>query len=150
MSELGLRADQLYGEAGRQVLAARSRDLFVHIDSVLDTDQPERVHKMRVATRRLRAGLEVFGDCFPRKRTRRALAAVKALAAELGERRDCDVQIELLRTLRRDAARAERRAIDELLAQLRDEQRRANRGLARALVRAEDEKLEKQLRRLAQ
>jgi CHAD domain-containing protein len=148
MTDLGLRADQSYGRAGRKVIAARSADLFVHIDSVLDTDQPERVHKMRVATRRLRAGIEVFADCFPRKRTRRVLADVKALAAKLGERRDCDVQIELLNHLRRDAGRSERRAIDGLLDELRGEQRAANRRLAKALARAEDAKLEQRLRRL--
>jgi CHAD domain-containing protein len=149
MSELELSADQSYAEAGRQVVAARSRDLFSHIDGVLDTDHPERVHKMRVATRRLRAGIEVFGASFPRKRTRSALAEIKALAGELGERRDCDVQIELLGKLRRDAGRAERGAIDDLLEELQRERRVANRGLAKALAHADDAKLAKQLRRLS-
>ena len=51
---------------------------------------------MRVATRRLRAALEVFEPCFPRKRHRKALKRVKALADALGERRDRDVAIEFL------------------------------------------------------
>ena len=33
---------------------------------VLDVGDIERVHDMRVATRRLRAALEIFGPCFPR------------------------------------------------------------------------------------
>lgn len=59
-------------------------------------DEVERVHDMRVATRRLRAALEVFEACFPRKPYRKALKRVKALADALGERRDLDVEIELL------------------------------------------------------
>ncbi len=51
---------------------------------------------MRVATRRLRAALEVFEPCFPRKRFARHLKRVKALADALGERRDRDVEIEFL------------------------------------------------------
>ena len=47
---------------------------------MLDIDDPERVHDMRVATRRLRAAMEVFEPCFPRKRFRKALREVKALA----------------------------------------------------------------------
>ena len=34
--------------------------------AVLDVSDIERVHDMRVATRRLRAALEVFRPCFPR------------------------------------------------------------------------------------
>ena len=67
-------------------LAEQSRD-------VLDIGDIERVHDMRVATRRLRAALEVFEPCFPKKRYREALREVKALADALGERRDRDVTI---------------------------------------------------------
>ena len=68
---------------------------------MLDLDDIERVHDMRVATRRLRAALEVFEPCFPRKRYREALKRVKALADALGERRDRDVAIEFLAGLPR-------------------------------------------------
>jgi CHAD domain-containing protein len=148
MSELGLRADQRYCDAARRVIEARSGELRAHVDRVVDSDQPERVHKMRVATRRLRAGLEVFAACYPPRQVKKALVEVKALAAVLGERRDCDVQIELLRSLRRDAGRTERGAIDDLLDQLAGEQRDANVALAKALAGAEA-KLERRLRRLS-
>ena len=67
-------------------LAEQSRD-------VLDIGDIERVHDMRVATRRLRAALEVFEPCFPKKRYRETLREVKARADALGERRDRDVTI---------------------------------------------------------
>ena len=71
---------------------------------MLDLDDVERVHDMRVATRRLRAALEIFEPCFPRKRHRKALKQVKALADALGERRDRDVAIELLEGFAGEAA----------------------------------------------
>ena len=52
---------------------------------------------MRVASRRLRAALEVFEPCFPRKELQAACDEVKALADALGERRDRDVTIAALR-----------------------------------------------------
>ena len=54
---------------------------------------------MRVATRRLRAALEIFEPCFPPKELSAALAQVKAIADALGERRDRDVAIAALEEL---------------------------------------------------
>ena len=53
----------------------------------------EHVHDMRVATRRLRAALEIFEPCFPPKALGAALARRQAIADALGERRDRDVTI---------------------------------------------------------
>jgi CHAD domain-containing protein len=145
MADVELRADQSYREAGQTVVAARAREMFSRAEGVLDTDDPERVHKMRVATRRLRAALEVFGAAFPRKPAGAALADVKALA----ECRDCDVLIELLDSLRRDARRAELAAIDQVVSDLRDEQTEANKHLAKALARVEEVGLKRRLRKLA-
>ena len=83
------------------MVKVRAKEVFAHSDGVLDLDDVERVHDMRVATRRLRAALEIFEPCFPRKRHRKALKKVKALADALGERRDVDVEIELARGPRR-------------------------------------------------
>ena len=47
---------------------------------MLDTSDIERVHDMRVATRRLRAALEVFEPCFPAKPYAQTLREVKRLA----------------------------------------------------------------------
>ena len=72
---------------------------------VLDVDDIERVHDMRVATRRLRAALEIFGPCFPRQELKAALRQVKELADALGERRDRDVAIATLEDIRESMAR---------------------------------------------
>jgi CHAD domain-containing protein len=71
------------------------------------------------------------------------------LAAALGERRDCDVLIELLGSLRPETRRAERAAIDQLVGELQDEQLAANRHLAQALAQLEQHGLERRLRKLA-
>jgi CHAD domain-containing protein len=116
---------------------------------VLDLDEIEGVHAMRVATRRLRAALEVFGPCLERKRGRRALAEVKALAAVLGERRDRDVQLDLLARLASDSTGSERRALGLLAQELREEQHEANDDLAKALKHAKRIGLRRRLARLA-
>ena len=114
------------------------RELIEHADGVLDTTDIERVHDMRVATRRLRAALEVFEPCFPRKRFKAALREVKALADALGERRDRDVTIAALDAFA-EAIGAGRpaRASRASIAALRDEQARGEPGAGAACVTAE-------------
>ena len=149
MAAVKLRTEQSYADAGRQVVLARTTELFSRAENVLDLDDPERVHKMRVTTRRLRAALEVFRDCFPRAEANAVLREVKTLADVLGQRRDCDVLIELLDSLRAEARRSESQAIDTLVSELRGEQLEANELLATALRHVEDVRLEEKLRSLA-
>ena len=68
----------------------------------------ERVHDMRVASRRLRAVLEIFAVCFPESEYKGVLKDVKALADALGERRDPDVHIAALDALARALTPAQR------------------------------------------
>jgi CHAD domain-containing protein len=54
----------------------------------------EPVHQARVASRRIRAALRMFSDCFEPRRRARWERQVKRLTRELGAARDTDVQIE--------------------------------------------------------
>ena len=59
---MSLSAEQPYIEAAAEVIGERSQAVFEHRRKrVLDITDIEGVHEMRVATRRLRAALEVFG-----------------------------------------------------------------------------------------
>jgi CHAD domain-containing protein len=145
-----LSPEQPFGTAAATIIGERADAVFAQQrKDVLDIVEIEGVHAMRVATRRLRAALEVFAPCFDRKRAARALAEVKALAAALGERRDRDVQLELLVRLASECSGAERRAVELLAQELRSEQRLANRTLKKALAHAKRTRLRQRLARLA-
>lgn len=92
----GIGCQTPFREAAVRAVEVRADELLTLSAGVLDTDDVERVHDMRVATRRLRAAMEVFGPCFPPKRLKRALGDVKELADALGARRDPDVQLQAL------------------------------------------------------
>ena len=53
----------------------------------------EAVHDMRVASRRIRSGLIVFGPCFKPTDLERWRKAIKGVTKVLGDARDTDVQI---------------------------------------------------------
>jgi CHAD domain-containing protein len=84
---------------------------------------------MRVATRRLRAALEIFETCFPRREYRAALQEVKRLADALGERRDRDVAIASLGQIAESMSAPDRPGIETLITRLRTEQTEANEAL---------------------
>jgi len=125
-----LSADQSYAEAAARIVSVRAGELTEHAQGVLDTGDIERVHDMRVATRRLRAALEIFEPCFPGKAYREALAEVKRLADALGERRDRDVAIATLHGFSDQMPAPDRRGISSLVERLGEEQEDANRELA--------------------
>jgi CHAD domain-containing protein len=125
-----LTADDAYAEAAEKVVSVRGAELAAHAQGVLDTGDIERVHDMRVATRRLRATLEIFEPCFPAKAYGQALTEVKRLADALGERRDRDVAIAALHNFNDQMAALDRRGVASLIEQLRGEQQQANEDLA--------------------
>ena len=126
----GLRCEDSYSLAAAKVVAVRAAELAKHSEGVLDTSDIERVHDMRVATRRLRAALEIFEPCFPPKAYGDALGEVKRLADALGERRDRDVAISTLHGFNDQMPTPDRRGIASLIEQLTVEQEDANRELA--------------------
>lgn len=125
-----LSGDQPYAEAAAKVVSVRVAELAAYAEGVLDTGDIERVHDMRVTTRRLRAALEIFEPCFPAGPYREALTEVKRLADALGERRDRDVAIAALHRFSDQMAAPDRRGVASLIEQLRSEQERVNRELA--------------------
>ena len=126
--ELG--EDDPFALAAARVVAVRTAELADAAEGVLDMSDIERVHDMRVATRRLRAALEVFEPCFPKRRFRTTLKEVKALADALGERRDRDVHVVALTEFEAAIGPDDRPGIRNLISRLRDEQAQANEALA--------------------
>jgi CHAD domain-containing protein len=124
--------------AAARTVRTRTDELFEHEQGVLDTSDIERVHDMRVATRRLRAVLEIFEPCFPKGDFKTALRDVKALADVLGERRDPDVHIEAMETFEAAVQATNRPGIEALVDRLRARQARGNDALAAALERVRE------------
>ncbi len=144
----GFDCEESFAATAARVVEVRAAEVFAHSEGVLDVDEIERLHDMRVATRRLRAALEVFSACFPRKRHRKALKRVKSLADALGERRDRDVTIESLRGLLGEVPVVDRPGVEALVERLREEQAQANEELRPYVAAKRLRKLRRRLRKL--
>jgi CHAD domain-containing protein len=146
----GFDCGEPFAAAAARVIEVRAAEVFEQAPGVLDLGDVERVHDMRVATRRLRAALEVFEPCFPGKARRKAVDRVKALADALGERRDRDVQIELLEGLAAELPGADRAAVVATVERLHEDQLRANHELAPFVAAKRLRKLRRRLRGLVE
>ncbi len=129
----GLDGAMTYGDAAALTVEVRAQEIFDHQEGVLDVHEIERVHAMRVSTRRLRAVLEIYEPCFPRKALRPVLAEVKELADALGARRDPDVELLALEQFAASVGPDERAGVQVFVDRTRIEQAEGNERLAAAL-----------------
>jgi CHAD domain-containing protein len=138
-----------FAHAAAATLEVRAQELWEQAPGVLDLQDIERVHAMRVATRRLRAVLEIFAPAFPKGEHGKVLREVTKLADALGARRDPDVRLEDLRALATQLEEDEQPGLDLLARRVAAEQQAANEVLAAGLARAEERALAARLRALA-
>ena len=138
-----------FRSAGARIVRARADELIGHADGVLDTRDIERVHDMRVASRRLRAVLEIFAPVFPASEFKGVLQDVKRLADALGERRDPDVHVEALTAFARQLTPAGKPGVRRLVDEQRERQLRGNEVLAAELERVRERGLHERLLALA-
>jgi triphosphatase len=110
---LSLPASPTVGELAFAVLRRNLCAMLAHEPGARLGEDPEEVHDMRVATRRLRAALALFAGALP-ARSGRLRGELGWLAGALGAVRDLDVALERARVWSGEAAEDDRGAVDEL------------------------------------
>ncbi|MFI5225746.1 MAG: CHAD domain-containing protein [Candidatus Limnocylindrales bacterium] len=90
----GVVGEDTVAEAGRKVLRFHLARMLAREAGTRNGGDPEELHSMRVATRRMRAAWRVFGDGFRPARTKRHRRELREIAGRLGAVRDLDVLIE--------------------------------------------------------
>jgi exopolyphosphatase/pppGpp-phosphohydrolase len=113
-------SEETFAQAGQRMLRERVEKLLDWRDEVLKNEDVEAIHKMRVASRRLRATLDAFEPCCKRKRFMNAYRHVKEMADLLGTVRDTDVMLLGLREQYEEAATEEQPGVQWLIDRLSD------------------------------
>lgn len=112
---------------------------------------PEAIHKLRVATRRLRAALATYAPLLPQKKLAKARKRLRRLGRALGPVREADVHLTALsRDLEAAASEAERCAIEHVADRIAAERAAAATALAGTLAAARVERTAARLRALAE
>lgn len=117
----GLDGTTTYRIAIGRIIETRFDEMMRYRAGTILGRDPEALHDMRVGSRRLRAAMDVAGECFPAKRYEEFHRTVKQLTDALGGVRDCDVLRETLMEYRASRPAAERPAINRMLLAIRQE-----------------------------
>lgn len=120
------------GEVAFAVMREQFVELRDHEPGARIGEDPEELHDMRVASRRLRAAIKVFNEALP-VRLRGMETEIKWLATVLGEVRDLDVQLEQLEAWISSADPEDREPLEELRGVLEDRRGKARKAMFRAL-----------------
>jgi triphosphatase len=110
------------------ILRRHFGQMLAHEPGVRLGEDPEELHDMRVATRRLRAALKLYSDFLP-KRSERYERDLRWVAGALGEVRDLDVHLEGLS----EEASRNGEVLEEVVSLLRERRNEARRGMLEAL-----------------
>ncbi|HUK82914.1 MAG TPA: CHAD domain-containing protein [Verrucomicrobiae bacterium] len=84
-----------------EYLLDKTHRLFEPLRTLGSDGNAESLHKMRVSSRRLRVGLRFFSSLFPAGELKQVQRQLRRITRRLGELREFDVDVQLLRKLRR-------------------------------------------------
>jgi len=133
----GIKASMSAGEVAFAVLRRHFAAMLAHEPGARLDDDPEELHDMRVATRRLRATLKLYADFLP-KRAGGFERDLKWVAGSLGDVRDLDVHLE---HLTEEAELWDDEALREFSDALGERRDEARRRMTEALDSARYERL---------
>jgi CHAD domain-containing protein len=133
----GIEPDDTLAEAGRKVLRMHLARMLACEAGTRSGPDIEELHKMRGATRRMRAAWRVFDGAYRPGLQRRYVRELRGVATALGAVRDLDVQIEGLGAYIESLPEEARPAIEPLRSDWQ-RQREAARGRMMAMLDSRD------------
>ncbi len=138
----GLKCDAPATAGIKQVLLTRFGELQSWRDAALDWSDPEGVHSMRVASRRLRSALRDFLPYVHKRRLAGSMKQLKKVADALGGLRDHDVAMIALEEIRSQAPADLAKGLDQFIETRAGVREQARRELTAAIDTAELKHLE--------
>lgn len=142
-----LRPHDDFEVAMAALIAPRWERVWDEIDKLRHGHDPDVVHDIRVASRRLRAAMDVAAPCFPAAWYPPLHRLARDITGALGGVRDRDVILEALTAEREAAPPEDRAALDSLTARVERERTRAIRAMWEFLAVVESSAARQETRR---
>jgi CHAD domain-containing protein len=125
----GICTTDALAEAGRKIWRFQMAEMLRHEAGTRLGQDIEALHVMRVATRRMRAAFEIFGDAFEPDRLKLHLRGLRMTGRALGAVRDLDVFLEKAHGYLADLPESEQNSLDLLLEHWQVQRDRARRAM---------------------
>lgn len=129
----GILPEDTLAEAGRKVFGYHFAHMLSNEAGTRAGLDIEFLHDMRVATRRMRAALDVFGTAFKPKTVKNLRKGLRQTGRMLGNVRDLDVFLEKAGHYLETLPESERHGLDPLLSHWQDQQQAARQDMIKYL-----------------
>ena len=136
--------DETLEACARKIIVRYFHQMMSYKDGVKDGRDIEFVHDMRVTSRRLRAAMDNFADCFVKKPFRRHYKKVKAITRTMGAVRDLDVLINRFQKTLDNLPETEQTDIQKLIVHLQREREEARKPMLTLFTKLEETGFETQ------
>jgi CHAD domain-containing protein len=130
------------------VIEAQRDRMAANLGGAIDGRHPRGVHDMRVASRRLRAALQVFGPWLDRDDAQRITRLIRRVTRALGAVREIDVMRVALAAAARRAQPVRAFAIEAVDSRLASRRRRMRARMMKRFAKVDLDALDERLRRL--
>ncbi len=121
----GMLPDETLEACARQIIVNYFHEMMSYKEGAKEGVDIEFVHEMRVTSRRLRAAMDNFADCFPKKPFKKYYKMVRAITRTMGAVRDLDVLIAHFRNELTSLTEVEQTDIRGLIEHLQREHKEA-------------------------
>ncbi len=117
----GVASDKTLEACARLIIVGYFREMMSHKAGASEGVDIKFVHNMRVTSRRLRAAMDNFADCFEKEPFRKHYKQVRTITRTMGAVRDLDVLIARFEKELNTLSAKEQRDIQGLIQHLRRE-----------------------------
>ena len=125
----GISPDETLEACARRIIVNYFRKMMSYKEGAKDGTDIEFVHDMRVTSRRLRAAMDNFADCFPKKPFKGHYKKIKAITRTMGAVRDLDVLIARFQKELSTLSKVEQADIQGLIDHLQQERKEARKPM---------------------
>lgn len=136
---------EAFVQAGKRMLGERGEKLFEWRAEVLKNEDIEAVHKMRVATRRLRATLDAFESCCKPRQFKKVYRRIQEMADNLGAARDTDVMLQGLHDTAEQVTTEEKAGVQWLMKRLETYRAQRQEALEAFFETLDEDKLRREI-----
>jgi CHAD domain-containing protein len=144
-SGMGLAYTDSIETASRKIVSFYFEAMVDNEKGTLEGEDPEALHDMRVATRRMRAALRVLGPYLRESDPTKLRRGLRAIAQALGAVRDMDVLIENAKTFRDSLPEEQKADVDGLIQSWDDDRNGSRKQLVRLLESKDYDRFKKNL-----
>ncbi len=138
-----ISTDETLEVCARQIIVNYFHQMMSYKEGAKDGSDIEFVHEMRVTSRRLRAAMDNFADCFPEKSFKKQYKKIKLITQTMGTVRDLDVLIARFENELSTLPKIEQSDIRKLVEHLKQEHEAARKPMLKLFAELEETGFEK-------